>query len=121
MKLSTEEIEALEYLEESLWKTATRFDMEYMENILTPDFFEFGRSGKIYMRKDTLHGIHPQEIIATIKNFEVHPVTEDVMQTTYISEVTYSDEIEVSNRSSIWVKTSSGWKLRFHQGTPTQN
>ncbi|OFZ28931.1 MAG: hypothetical protein A2622_12595 [Bdellovibrionales bacterium RIFCSPHIGHO2_01_FULL_40_29] len=28
--------------------------------------------------------------------------------------------IIIANRSSLWSKTATGWKLRFHQGTPAQ-
>jgi hypothetical protein len=39
-------------LEESLWRPQTRFDREYTDNILAPDFFEFGRSGRVYRVRD---------------------------------------------------------------------
>lgn len=105
-------------LEESLWKTETRFDLDYMETVLSADFFEFGRSGRIYQREDTLHGVRPQTIDAQLKNVTVFPITQDVIQVTYVSEVVGETGLEIANRSSIWIKTQEGWKLRFHQGTP---
>lgn len=118
MKLRTSDINHLQTLEESLWKPETRFDESYMRSILTDDFFEFGRSGRIYTINDTLSA-PKQDIDATLplKNFAVHIIDENAVIVTYISQVQY-DELEISNRSSIWIKTDDGWRLRFHQGTP---
>lgn len=110
-------VQELRELEESLWRAETRFNRKYMEKLLSPDFFEFGRSGRIYKREETLS--HPmQEIKAKLPltNFQVHFVEQNVFLVTYVSEVKY-DEILVGNRSSLWLRTSAGWKLRFHQGT----
>ena len=52
-----------------------------------------------------------------LKKYFVTEITEDGCLVTYISEVQH-EELEVANRSSIWHKTPSGWKLRIHQGTP---
>lgn len=119
MELSSADHEKLKELEESLWRSETRFDQEYMNKVLAPDFFEFGRSGRIYQRVDTL-GAPAQEIIAKLplKNFTVRLIDNNVVQVTYISEVTDDGVIEVGNRSSIWSKAGTGWQLRFHQGTP---
>jgi hypothetical protein len=110
--------ETLEKLETSLWLKENRFDHNYMDKLLHPDFFEFGRSGKIYSRQQCLSA-EPQEIKINLplKNFNILPISKNVFQVTYISEVMYN-ELEIAHRSSIWVKTDQGWKLRFHQGTP---
>jgi hypothetical protein len=109
---------ALRELEESLWRSKTRFNQAYMERILAPDFFEFGRSGRIYTREDTL-AAPPHEINARLplENFAVHPIDSNVVLVTYVSEVRY-EEVDVGNRSSLWSRTDAGWQLRFHQGTP---
>jgi hypothetical protein len=118
MKLSQADLDELQALEESMWIARTRFDSDYMERTLSPDFFEFGCSGRIYKREDTL-AVPSQEIEARLplKNCEALPIAENVVQITYISEVTY-DQVQICNRSSIWVKAPPGWQLRFHQGTP---
>ena len=117
MKTSDKDYQELKKLEESLWIPETRFDNNYMEKILAPDFFEFGRSGKIYARLDALSHKY-QEINAKVplKNFAIHSVSKDTVLTTYISEVE-NKELEIGNRSSLWIKTINGWQLRFHQGT----
>lgn len=118
MQINQTDFETLKELEESLWITKSRFDKEHMEQTLANDFFEFGRSGRIYERDDTINGARPQEINAKIplRNFRVRLITPEVALVTYISEVMY-EELEVGNRSSLWLKTQAGWRLKFHQGT----
>lgn len=41
-------------LEQSLWRSDTRFDRQYMEEVPAPDFIEFGRSGSWYDCAGTL-------------------------------------------------------------------
>lgn len=118
MQINNEDLEKLKELEESLWIAITRFDQEYMNRILSPLFFEFGRSGRIYKRDETLNAIYQKiNVVLPLKEFHVHPISDDVVLVTYKSEVTY-DKLEISNRSSLWLKTSKGWQLQFHQGTP---
>jgi hypothetical protein len=89
-----------------------------MEEILSPDFFEFGRSGRVYQREDTL-AVQAQEIKAVLPliDFKVRLLDANVAQTTYISVVTYGEVEERGRRSSIWSRSPTGWQLRFHQGT----
>jgi hypothetical protein len=120
MEINKEDYEKLKELEESLWRAETRFDNEYMNKVLAPDFFEFGRSGRTYKREETLSGARPQTINIKfpLKNFSITLIDTNVALVTYISEVMY-EEMEVANRSSIWLKTATGWQIKFHQGTPT--
>ncbi len=120
MNLDEDTRKELERLEESLWKRETRFDEAYMRSIMAEDFFEFGRSGKIYSL-DIYLSAPDQEINVKLplKNFTIHQIDERVVLITYISEVQYG-ELEIGNRSSIWLKADNGWKLKFHQGTPTE-
>ncbi|GAC1392133.1 MAG: hypothetical protein NVSMB46_07080 [Candidatus Saccharimonadales bacterium] len=120
MALDNYDTQKLQELEESLWKRETRFNETYMKSILAEDFFEFGRSGKVYSREESL-SVSDQEIHAKLplKDFAIHEIDENVVLITYISEVQY-DEMEIGNRSSLWIKSDSEWKLKFHQGTPTK-
>ncbi len=118
MELSVEDSEILRELEESLWVPEKRFDRDYMEKVLAPEFFEFGRSGRIYTREETISAPFQEiSIKLPLKNFKAHTVSENVVLVTYVSEVFY-EGLLISNRTSLWLKTPGGWKLRFHQGTP---
>lgn len=108
--------ESLRELETSLWLAETRFDRAYMERMLAPEFFEFGRSGRVYDRAaclDMLAGPLDAELREIAIRFP-HP---DVALVSFVS-VVRSAAVEYANRSSLWTRTESGWQLRFHQGTP---
>ncbi len=119
MEFSEQDRQYLERLEEGLWRAETRFDRAWMERVLAPGFFEFGRSGRIYSREDTL-GIpaRPIEARLPLSDFSVRPLSPDVAQVTYISVETYAGEEQVANRSSLWSRTEGGWQLLFHQAAP---
>lgn len=118
--ITTEDYGELNRLEESLWRAEARFDRAYMEQTLAPDFFEFGRSGRFYKREDTLDvSVKPIAAKLPLPNFHARLITADVALVTYVSVVTYGDVTEVANRSSLWSRYPTGWRLRFHQGTPT--
>ncbi len=114
-----DEAEELRQLEESMWRPETRFDRRYMESVLAPDFFEFGRSGRTYGRDEIL-AMEAQEIRARLplEGFRVVWIASDVRLVTYVSAIE-ADRAERANRSSLWQRTPSGWRLRFHQGTAT--
>ena len=107
--------------EEPLWRAETRYDAAYLDSVLHPDFAEFGRSGRTYDRAAILAD-PPAEIRATLPLAEVRdePLTADVVLVHYVSEVRY-DELEVANRTSVWVRHDGSWRLRFHQGTPVDH
>ena len=119
--LSDALFEEIRTLEESLWKAKSRFNNVLMDQVFAQDFFEFSRSGRTYARYEML--LEPtdfQEIAATIPlpEFRARHITDDVVQTTYVSEVVYDSGTQRGNRSSIWSRIDGGWRLRFHQGTP---
>jgi hypothetical protein len=109
----------LRQLEESLWREETRFDRGYMEGVLAADFFEFGRSGRVFTRDESLKFVaQPIGARLPLADFAVHRVSSDAYLVTYVSEVTIGEEVEHATRSSLWLRTPEGWNLRFHQGTP---
>lgn len=119
MSLEDSDIDELRKLEESLWVEATRFDPLYMDRVLAPEFFEFGRSGRIYSRRECLAVMSGGPIGARLPlpNFTVQELDANIALVTYRSEVTY-DPLQAANRSSLWVRANNDWRLVFHQGTP---
>jgi len=117
-ELAVGDYEQLRLLEGSLWRAETRFDRDYMERILAAGFSEFGRSGRVYSRADTL-AVPGGAIEAHLRDVAVQAIRSDVALVTDVSEVRGDDgAVEVGNRSSIWVRELDDWQLRFHQGTP---
>jgi hypothetical protein len=119
LKLSPEDRALLQRLEEALWLEETRFDAAYMDRVMAGDFFEFGRSGRVYDRDEMLYVAgQPIEAVIPLLDFQVRLLSADVAQVTYNSHVTYDGVVQKGRRSSIWSRTAGGWQLRFHQGTP---
>jgi hypothetical protein len=117
MALTAADTERLRELEVSLWRAATRFDGAYMERVLAPDFVEFGRSGRVYARADTL-AVPAQDIDATLTDMAFRAIAPGVALVTYRTHVREGEELLVGNRASLWSRTDGEWRLRFHQGTP---
>ncbi|MGD1147276.1 MAG: nuclear transport factor 2 family protein [Thermoanaerobaculaceae bacterium] len=119
MKISAEDQAALQLLEESLWREDTRFDSTLMASVFAPDFFEFGRSGRIYGRTEMLGATRqPIQAVLPLPDLSIRLLNEVTAQVTYNSVVMSCGKNEYGRRSSIWSKSSNGWGLRFHQGTP---
>jgi hypothetical protein len=106
-------------LELSLWQTETRFDRSPMERTFAADFFEIGRSGRIWTREDCLSAVrHSITIELQLPDFAVRVISPGTVLVTYVSRTT-TDGIQVTSlRASLWTKSEYGWRLRFHQGTP---
>jgi len=112
--------ETLERLEEELWREETRFDRARMERVMSHDFIEYGRSGRVY-RRDESRAIprRPIHAVIPLPDFHARLLAPDVAQVTYESRVTHDGVVQRGRRSSIWTREVSGeWRLRFHQGTP---
>jgi hypothetical protein len=121
MEISSEDREILERLEEELWREQTRFDTQRMGELISPDFFEFGRSGRVYHRQETLTVTHQTiDTVFPLPELHIRLLNDNIAQVTYNSAVTYDGIVEYARRSSIWSRTTSGWMLRFHQGIPFQ-
>lgn len=102
-----------------MWTEATRFDESFMQHALASDFFEFGRSGRMHTRDAVLNA--ERQVIGVmlpLRELAVRLLDENTAQITYISETESENDRVFARRSSIWSKTSKGWQLRFHQGTP---
>ena len=101
-------------LERSMWTDATRGDPSWMDQHLTETFTEFGWSGRRYTRADILEmGIGPIE--AELSDMEVRAIGSGAALVTYRSTETRG----VGHRSSVWIRRRGGWRLDFHQGTPS--
>jgi hypothetical protein len=118
--LSAEDIAELTRLEEAMWIAATRFDATFQQERFAPDFFEFGRSGRIYAREQITFPGGGEEIKAQLPldGLRIRVLDGATVQLTYNSHVDYDGAVEHARRSSIWTRTDNGWVMRFHQGTP---
>jgi hypothetical protein len=113
----------LRELECELHQPECRKDRERLAQLLAPDFTEFGRSGAFYTRDQTLMTLpsDPDPPRIYVQDFVVKPLSDAIALLTYRdAHVNPSGELfRHTNRSSIWRLESFGWRMVFHQGTPT--
>jgi hypothetical protein len=108
-------------LEEELWREETRFDRARMDAVFAPEFSEFGRSGRVYCREDTLAAARePIDAVIPLPDFNARLLTPDVAHVTYNSAVASAGVVNHARSSSIWSRSGQTWVLPFHQGTPFQ-
>jgi hypothetical protein len=98
---------------------ASRADFERMT---APDFWEIGASGLRYSRDfilDTLEerSLHPQPEDLQATGFHCRQLAPDVFLLTY---TLLQSGQRLTRRSTIWQRSSEGWKILFHQGTVVQ-
>ena len=117
--LSPDDLAELHRLEESMWQQSHRFDLAFQEARFASDFFEFGRSGRVYDRAQAIR-TDSQPIAARLPlaNLRFRVLDSQTVLLTYDSAAEYDGVMEYARRSSIWYRSSSGWVMRFHQGTP---
>ena len=113
----------LQALEVELHKPAARSDATRLNALLHDDFREFGQSGAAYTKADILSRL-PTELhhaVVVADRFEVRPLGESVALLTYRSAHRQADGTfdRFTLRSSVWERSTLGWQMSFHQGTPT--
>lgn len=105
-------------LELKLLQPQVRASAGKLEELLHPDFYEFGASGRRWARPEiiqALAGERPQagEANATAEDITGVRLADDVVHVTYLSR----RDQRAARRSSIWLRTDTGWRIYFHQGT----
>jgi hypothetical protein len=102
-------------LEEELLRTGSRRSPDRLRELLHPGYVEFGASGRRWGLEDVVTVLAGEDLPldARIERTEVTALASDVVLLTYEAVV----EGLRSLRSSVWVRTEEGWRLRFHQGT----
>ena len=114
--------EQLIELETELHRIETRRNTGRLDQLLHPDFVEFGRSGRRYSRREVLEEFSDGREMAPVEaqDFELVELGPGVVLLTYRSaHVGPAGELSRETlRSSLWIETEAGWRMRFHQGTP---
>ena len=124
LQMATDDLlQHLRELEVALHHPEVRRDAIRLEELLHDSFSEFGRSGRSYSRADILELLSHEVPQGTIwsQDFTVAEVAESIALLTYKSGyIDANGELAHHTlRSSLWQRTSRGWQMRFHQGTPT--
>ena len=110
-------------LEEKLLRQETRNSPGEVATLLHPDLFEFGQSGTVWSRQQTIDMLaqeRPME--GSLTDLSVRSLVADVTLVTYraVGRDPASGNEWHSLRSSVWKLTDGRWQMIFHQGTPTR-
>jgi hypothetical protein len=122
MTTSSDLISRLWSLETDLHRLETRQSSERLEELLHRDFVEFARNGHRYSRSEVLAEFSAPEASlepVRIDRFELAVIARGTVLVTYLSahETGAGELYRHTLRSSVWVETGTGWRMRFHQGT----
>lgn len=110
--------EILAGLERQLLDDSVRCDTHRISLILDERFKEFTTSGKVYNYAiGDVFGKSKDEIRILDGSIEMIDLTDDVKLLLYKAVKTRSINEIITNRSSIWKRSDTGWKIVFHQGT----
>lgn len=114
----------LRKMEVALHQHEIRTNPVQLTLILHPDFLEIGYSGKTHRYNSTIEGLsseNPSNENIFSQDFSYTKLAPTVIQLNYSSALKdkQGNLTRHAKRTSIWVKESGNWKLRFHQGTPT--
>ncbi|KRF00382.1 hypothetical protein ASG87_13535 [Frateuria sp. Soil773] len=114
----------LRSLETELHQPATRGNAGRLAELLHDTFVEFGQSGRRYDKAATLREL-PLEPrhgpVIQSDDYALRRIGPDAALLTYRSAHRRDDGRceRHALRASLWQRTSSGWRMVFHQGTPT--
>jgi len=116
-------LQTLRALEVALHQPSVRRDREKLDQLLHPKFREFGRSGCEHDRADILRELSSELQPAQVwsQDFAIEPLAQGCALLTYRSaHISADGTLEGhTNRSSVWQLSAEGWRMLFHQGTPT--
>ena len=116
-------LDTLRELERRLFRPEVRSDPTQLEALLHPSFVEVGASGRTYLREEVLAEFrnNPPGDVVWAQEFYVEAVDDCVALLRYRSAHIGSSGAlsRFVSRTSLWQRMGSGWQIRFHQGTPT--
>ena len=115
-----EDVQLVIGLELQLLQPQVRASAGELDRLLHPDFCEFGASGRRWDKPEMILALTGEQAggdaPATAADIAGIRLADDVVHVTYVSRRDQRD----TRRSSIWLRTGTGWRLYFHQGTPSE-
>jgi hypothetical protein len=114
-------LDELKRLEPLFHAAASSATPQHFEELVAPEFWEIGASGRCYSREFVLKVLFerqrdPAEDFWETSGFHVSEVAPD----TYLLTYTLQQPRRLTRRATLWRKTSGGWKALYHQGTVVQ-
>lgn len=89
-----------------------------LQDLLSDDFIEFGPSGRIYNKAQTIKVISPDNLFKfSISKFYISTLGNNHFLITYKLLKSYNGKRIYSLRSSVWKLEKDKLQIIFHQGT----
>ena len=119
--MQDKELAEVEALERRLLDPQIRSSRRCLDALITDDFFEIGRSGLVWTKRDILESL-PKETGLNIEmeSVQIRRIGQDVVLITYRSRRVGDAQTADALRSSIWQRRANKWQIIFHQGTPAK-
>ena len=116
-------ISEIRSLEERLLRPEIRASPSEVADLLADDFLEFGSSGRIFDKQQTIDLLRGESTPRlSLDRFQARPLSEGIFLATYrLTRLTDGGQPAYSLRSSIWQSRGDRWRLLFHQGTPAHS
>jgi len=93
----------------------TRADFELMTDT---EFWETGASGRLYSRAHVLEILEERYAKPIQENWETRDFfCQEIAPDTYLLTYTLHQDSRTTRRTTLWRRTSGGWKIVYHQGT----
>ena len=91
-----------------------------LEELIAPDFVEFGSSGRTYDAAAAMTAVLTDESPSIrIEDLKVRMLSEFIALVTYQSAIDRpAGDPVIARRSSIWRRDDGIWRIAFHQSTP---
>ena len=126
MTAAADLIDDIRALEEALHRPEIRRSRAAVEALLADGFTEFGSSGTVYSRAETIalltedEGDDAGDDVLWAGDYALTPISADAVLLTYRTRRTAGDGSERhALRSSLWTHDGHRWRMLFHQGTLT--
>ncbi|MGQ4598660.1 DUF4440 domain-containing protein [Nocardia sp. R6R-6] len=105
---------------------AVRSSAEHLAELLDPEFSEIGASGRWWSRSAIIAALaadsRPSDEPIRVSEMRGALLAPDTVHLTYVSDSPMSDDaVRRVRRSSVWRRSERGWRLYFHQGTPSSH
>lgn len=106
--------EHLKALETELATSATRKNVSRIDQIISDDFTEIGKSGRFFDKEGIMAMLKEEEAYQiAMSHFEFKCLSDDVVLVKYRTSAAGISAV----RTSIWKRYDSVWKINHHQGT----
>jgi hypothetical protein len=94
-------------------------NIQNLEDCIAEDFMEYGQSGNIYNRDDTIKLLqNKKDSHVTILDFKITCIGKQAAMAHYTAKD--NKTTNASLRTSLWILEDKQWKISFHQGTAMQ-